>query len=114
MRANEIVKEEKDRDKVVGGIERGKSLFGFVPCLELFVKAFDQVVGDVVAEALDADMFNSQHGFNGDFVSAVAVGNDGSGLAEMLDGIQQGKSLRAVPVPGKMETKGKAGFTVHN
>jgi hypothetical protein len=63
MRADKIVKEEKNRDKIVGGIERGKSLFGFVPRLELLVKAFDQVVGNIIAEALDPDMFHAKHCF---------------------------------------------------
>jgi hypothetical protein len=72
----------------LSGIERGKSLFGFVPCLELFVKAFDQVVGDVVAEALDADMPDSQYCFYRNFIGAVAVGDNSCWFAEMFNGIQ--------------------------
>jgi hypothetical protein len=87
MRADKIVKEEKNRDKIVGGIERGKSLFGFVPRLELLVKAFDQVVGNIIAEALDPDMFHAKHCFYRNFVSTVAVGDDGSGFTEMFNGI---------------------------
>ena len=88
MRADKVVKEEKNRDEIVGGIKRHKPLFSFIPCFKLLIKAFDQVVGDVVAEALDTDVLDSQHCFYGDFVSAVTVGDDGSGLAKMFDGIQ--------------------------
>ncbi len=57
MRTDKIVKKEKNRNKIVGRIERRKSLFGFIPCFELLVKTFDQVVGDIVTEAVDTDMF---------------------------------------------------------
>ena len=84
MRTDKIVKKEKNRDKIVGGIERRKSLFGFIPCFELLVKAFDQVVGDVVTEAADTDMFDVQHCFYRNFVGTVTVGHDGSGFAKVL------------------------------
>ena len=85
MWADEIVEEKEKRDEVVGGIERSEPLFGFVPCLELLVKAFDEVVGDVVLKTPDTDMPDSKYGFHGDFVGAVAVGDDGSGLAQTFD-----------------------------
>lgn len=88
MRADEIVKEEKNRDEIVGRVKRRKPLFGFVLCRELLVEAFDKVVGNIVEEALNADMLDCQHRFHWNSVSAVAVGDDGFGFAKMLDGIQ--------------------------
>ena len=69
MGADEIVEEEKKRDEIVGGIERSEPLLCFVPGSELLVKAFDEVVRDVVAEALDPDMSDAQHGLHEDFVA---------------------------------------------
>ncbi len=88
MGTDEIVEEKEKRDEVVGGIERSEPLFSFVPGFELLVKAFDQIVGNVVAETLNPDMSDAQDGFHRDFVGAVTVGDNGPGLAEMLDGIQ--------------------------
>ena len=59
-------------------------------------------------------MPDAQHGLHGDFVGAVTVGDDGSGLAQTLDGIEQRERLRAVPMPGQMESEDKTGLTVHN
>ena len=79
MGADEIVEEEKKRDEIVGGIERSEPLLGFVPGFELLVKAFDEVVGDVVLKAPDPDMSDAQHGFHRSFVGVVAIGDNGSG-----------------------------------
>jgi len=88
MWANEIVEKEKNRNEIIGRIERRKPLFGFVPCFKLSVKAFDQVGGDVVVKAPDADMLDSQYGLNRNFISTVTASDDGSGFTEMFDGIQ--------------------------
>ncbi len=114
MRTDKIVKKEKNRNKIVGGIERRKSLFGFIPCFELLVKAFDQVVGDIVTELWTRIWFHIQHCFYRNFVGTVTVGHDGSGFAKVLNGIKQGRSLRTIPVFGKMKAKDKTCFAVHN
>ena len=55
------------------------------PCLVLYqalnclLKAFDEVVGDVVLKAPDPDMSDAQHGFHRSFVGVVAIGDNGSG-----------------------------------
>ena len=54
MRADEVVEKDEHGNEVVGRSERGKALFGLVPGLELFVKAFDQIVGNIVLKALNA------------------------------------------------------------
>ena len=56
MRAHKVIEEDEHGNEVVGRLKRVKALFGLVPRFELFVKGFDQVVGDVVFERLDADM----------------------------------------------------------
>lgn len=58
MRADEVVEKDEHGNEVVGRSERGKALFGLVPGLELFVKALNEVVGNVVVEALHADVLN--------------------------------------------------------
>ena len=80
----------------------------------MLVKAFDQVVGDIVTEAVDTDMFDVQHCFYRNFVGTVTVGYNGSGFAKVLNGIKQGKSLRTIPVFGKMKAEDKTCFAVHN
>ena len=89
MGADEIVEEKEKRDEVVGGIERSEPLFGFVPGFELLVKAFDEVVRDIVLKALNPDMPDAQRSFHRDLVGAVAVGDDSSGFAQMFDGVEQ-------------------------
>ena len=54
MRADEVVEKDEHGNEVVGRSKRGKALLGFVPSLELFVKAFDQIVGNIVLKALNA------------------------------------------------------------
>ena len=58
MRADEVVEKDEHGSEVVVRSERGKALFGLVPGLELFVKALNEVVGNVVVEALHADMLD--------------------------------------------------------
>ena len=50
MGTDEVVEEEEHGNEVVSGGEGCKSLFGFVPGLELLVEALDEVVGDVIAK----------------------------------------------------------------
>ena len=73
VRADEVVEEDEHGNEVVGRSKRGKALLGLVPCLELLVKALDEVVGDVIVEALHTDMLNTMQRFNGHLVGKVAV-----------------------------------------
>ena len=54
MRTNKIKEEHKHGDQVISALKGRKALLGFVPSLELFVKAFDQIVGNIVLKALNA------------------------------------------------------------
>ena len=65
MGAYEVVEEDEHGNKVVGRSKRGKALFGLVPSLELFVEALNEVVGNVVVEALYADMLYPMQRLNG-------------------------------------------------
>lgn len=112
MRADKVVEEEKQGNEVVGTSEGRKALLGFVPCLELLVKGLNQVVGNVIVEALDADMSNAMDRFNRQFVSGITVADDGLGGTQRLGSFQQGKSLRAVPVAIEMEAEDETGLAV--
>ena len=65
MRADEVVEEDEHGNEVVGRSKRGKALFGLVPCHELLVEALNEVVGNVVVEAVHTDMLNPMQRFNG-------------------------------------------------
>ena len=54
MRTNKVKEEHKHGDQVISALKGRKALLGFVPSLELFVKAFDQIVGNIVLKALNA------------------------------------------------------------
>ena len=114
MRANKIVKEDEQGNEVVGRSKRGKALLGLVPSLELLVKALDEVVGDVIVEALNTDMLNPMQRFNGHLVGEVAVADNGLRSPHRFHGFEYGESLRAVPVAIQMEAENKAGFAVQN
>lgn len=74
MRADKVEEKEEHRDEIVCGLERVKALFGLVPRLELFVKAFDQVVGNVVSKALNPDvLYAFKQRLHRHLVSAVTV-----------------------------------------
>lgn len=112
--ADEVVEEEEQGNKVVGRSEGRKALFGFVPSLELLVKALDEVVGNVIVEALNADVLYPMQRLNRHLVSGVSFTHNGLGSPHRLHGIEYGESLRTVPVAIQMETEDKAGFTVQN
>lgn len=114
MRTNKVVEKDEHGNEIVGRSERGKALLGFVPCLELLVKALDEVVGNVVAETLYADMSNSVKRLNGHLVGEIAVAHNGLWSSQGFHGLQNGKRLWAVPVAIQMEAEYKAGFTVQN
>ena len=56
MWPNKVEEKDKHADKIVGGLERRKTLFSFVPCLKLLVKTFNQVIGNIIFEALYLNM----------------------------------------------------------
>ena len=77
MRADEVVEKEEHGNEVVCRSERGKALFGFVPCLELLVEALNEIVGNIIVETLNADVFSPMQRFNGHLVGEVAVAHNG-------------------------------------
>ena len=91
-----------------------KALLGLVLCLELLVKALDEVVGNVIMEALHTDTLNTLQRFNGHLVGKVAIAYNGLRSPHRLHGFQYGKRLRAVPVAIQMEAKNKASLAVQN
>jgi len=114
MRADKVVEEDKQGNEVVGTSEGRKTLLGFVPCLELLVKALNKVVGNVIAEALNADMADTMDRFNRQFVSGITVADNGVGGTQRLGSFQQRKSLRAVPVAIEMKTEDETGLAVQD
>lgn len=114
MGTDEVVEEEEHGNEVVGGGEGCKPLFGFVPGLELLVEALDEVVGDVIAEALHTDMLYSMQRLDRHPVSGVSVTDNGPGLAQRLHSLEDGKCLRTVPVGTEVEAENKPGFAVQD
>lgn len=69
MRANKVKEKDEQGNQVVGTFKRGKPLFGFVPSLELLVKAFDQIVRNVVFKALNSNVLSAvKNGLNRNLV----------------------------------------------
>lgn len=93
VRADEVVEEDEHGNEIVGGREGRKALFGFVPCLELLVEALNEVVGNVVVEALHANMFDPMQRLNGHLVGKIAIAHNGLRRPHRLHGFQYGKSL---------------------
>ena len=77
MRADEVVEKDEHGNEVVGRSKRGKALLGFVPCLELLVEALNEVVGNVVVEALHADVLYPMQRLDRHLVSKVTVTHNG-------------------------------------
>ena len=98
MRADEVVEKDEHGNKVVGRSKGRKALLGFVPCLELLVEALYEVVGNVIVEALHADMLDPIQRLNWHLVGKVAVAHNGLRSPHGLHGFQYGKSLWAIPV----------------
>ena len=70
MGADEIKEEEKSSDEIIGRGKGRKTLFGFVPSLELLIKALNEVVGNIVLKALNADVPHPrEQGFDRNLVS---------------------------------------------
>lgn len=114
MGTDKVVEEDEHGNEVVGRSKRGKALFGLVPSLKLLVEALDKVVGDIIVEALHADMPDPMQCLNGHLVGKVAVTHNGLRSPHSLHSFQYGKSLRTVPVAVEVKAENKAGFTVQD
>ena len=69
VRTNEVEKEDESRDSRISRVKRVESTFGFVPCFELPVKRFDEVVRNVIVEVLNANVVGfGEETFNGHVV----------------------------------------------
>ena len=69
MRSDEIVKENKHHNHRIGTFKGIKAVPGLVPIFKLFVKSFNNIVGDVIFKACDSNMFNIKDGSGWYFVS---------------------------------------------
>lgn len=78
MRADEVVEKDEHGNEVVGRSERGKALFGLVPGLELFVKALNEVVGNVIVETFHADVLNPMQRLDRHLIGEVTVAHNGA------------------------------------
>ena len=78
VRADEVVEKDEHGNEVVGRGKRGKALFGFVPCLELLVKALNEVVGDVIVETFHADVLNPMQRLDRHLIGEVTVAHNGA------------------------------------
>ena len=94
MGTDKVVEEDEHGNEVVGGSKRRKALLGFVPCLELLVEALYEVIGNVIVEALHADMLDPIQRLNWHLVGKVAVAHNGLRSPHGLHGFQYGKILR--------------------
>lgn len=56
MRSDEVKEKDEHADQVIGMSEGSETLFRLVPSFELLVETLNEVVGDIVHEALDADV----------------------------------------------------------
>lgn len=77
MRADKVVEKDEHGNEVVGASKGRKTLLGLVPSLELLVKALDEVVGDIIAEAFHADVPHPIQGLDGHPVGRVAIADNG-------------------------------------
>ena len=81
MRADEVVEKDEHGNKVVGRREGRKALLGFVPCLELLVEAFYEVVGNIIVEALHANVLYPMQRLDRHLIGKVAVAHNGLGCS---------------------------------
>ena len=88
MRTNKVKEEHKHGDQVISALKGRKALLGFVPSLELFVKAFDQIVGNIVLKALNAYVPGAvKNRLDRNIVGRITVGNDRSGRFPLKKGM---------------------------
>lgn len=85
MRPYEVEEKDKHRDEIIGRIKRRESLFCFVPSFELFVKALNEVIGNIILKALHTDEFGVwQDRLHRHLVGAVAVADNSGWSAQLL------------------------------
>ena len=115
MRANKAEEKDKQGNQAIGTFKREKALFGFVPSPELLVKAFNQIVWNIILEALNTNVLSTvKSGLNRSLVGWIAVWNNSERFAELNGFAEQRNSLRRVPVRGQVKPDNKACFTVYD
>ena len=114
MRADEVVEKDEHGNEVVGGRKGRKALFGLIPGLELLVETLNKIVGNVIVEALHADMLDPMQRLDRYLVGKIAVAHNGLRSPHWLHGFQDGKSLRAISMTVQMKAKHKARLAVQN
>ena len=113
VRTNEVEKEDESRNGGVSRVERTEAAFSLVPSLELTVKRFDEIVGNIVYEALDLDVFSfGKEAFDRDVVGRVTVSDDAARRAKLFSMVQDGVSLRGVTMRGEMKTEHETSLAV--
>ena len=81
MRANEVEKEDKNRNSSISRVKRMKATFGFIPSLETVVKSFDKIVANIVLKALDTNVFSMRKvALSRNLVGTIAIANNGIGM----------------------------------
>ena len=99
VRTKEVEKEDESRDSGIGRAKGVEAAFGFVPSLELTMKSLDEIIRDVVAEAVDANMSRlREEAFDRDFVSSVTITDNGARVTELLNMVEDRMSLRGITV----------------
>ena len=85
MRTYKVKKEHEYRNEIVCGGKERKILFGLVPSFELLIKAFNQVIGDIVLKALDANKLHIiKKELYRHFVSGISVGDNPGRFAKLF------------------------------
>lgn len=69
-----------------------KPCLDFVPCLELLVKALNEVVGDVIVETFHADVLNPMQRLDRHLIGEVTVAHNGSEAEPKSYRFQYGES----------------------
>jgi len=70
-----ILNPNSNGNKIIGGSKGRKTLLGFVPYLKLLVKALDEVIGDIVFDTFNPNMFDVMLNLvkNGNSLSGISV-----------------------------------------
>ena len=85
MRTYKVEEKDKHGYEIVGGRKGRKALFRLVPCLELLVKALNEVIGNIILKALHTDEFGVwQDRLHRHLVGAVAVADNSGWSAQLL------------------------------
>ena len=115
MGANKVKEKDEQGNQVIGTFKRGKALFGFVPSLELLVKAFNQIVWNIILKALNAYMFCTvKNGLNRNLVGWITVWNNRWRFTKLNGFAEPRNSLRRISVRGQVKPDNKSCFTVYD